>query len=290
MTTPGGSAPDGAWVVGSSYGSDLTEDSIRNTVTQSPIGAWEIAQDMWKYMCQEQRKTAADLKDGQNGIKHRLDLLSDVSAYGAAVMGYNWNIPTNRWIVLPFETQLGPAKYVSIDTNGPETGFLTLKRGGLWRVDTQIAVEGFSTGIWYFNNGSIIVPIVTYTPLVPKLMLEIVNAQGVLVSAQQYDLMSDVAFREDSFFANAPRSAAFSKTFVVPHMPPEDDPEAPNHWYRVRLAIRNDPVYDPASTVRASTCTVKGGTKYSALTATLWSKDVANVNYADAVPDGGDLG
>lgn len=294
MTAPNGSSPDVAyvWGEGSSFGQDVTEESAMNAMRTSPISPWEVAQQMWKQSCSDQRATLADLRDGQNGLRDRLDLLDEVSGYGAAVMGYNWSIPASTWVVLPFETQLGPAKHVSVDTDGPDSGFLTLKRGGLWRVDTQLAAQGYSTSQWFWWNGSILLPMVTYSLLTPKIMIEVVDAQGELISAQQYNMVVDFAANSSSLFdlSNAPLCASFSKTFVIPNMPDEDAEGAEDHWVRVRVSIRNDPVYNPLGTINSTWCSVLGGTQRSALTATRWSRDATNIDYADVVSDGGNLG
>lgn len=290
MTSPDGSIPEGSLVPGLfSEAQAMTEDDAKAQMTAPVLDSYISAQDIWKAACQRQRKTVADLKDGQNALRTRLDLLSQVSAYGAAVMAYNWDVPHSRWCVLPFETQLGPAKGVSVSTSGPETGFLTLKRGGLWRVDAQFAVTGYAIGMnFYVLNG---VPIFynTYSPIFPRVMLEVVDANGELISAQQFDMVSDLALHTEIItLSNAPRSGAFSKTFVVDEMPDEDAPDAPEHWVHVRLSIRYEPIY--TGWLNGTICKVLGGTKYSALSATRWSRDASHINYADNVPDGGDLG
>ncbi|WP_395704707.1 fibronectin type III domain-containing protein [Rhodococcus ruber] len=48
MTTPGGSAPNGAYVVGDSFGSDVTEDSARAMTTGGAKSAFGNAQDAFK--------------------------------------------------------------------------------------------------------------------------------------------------------------------------------------------------------------------------------------------------
>lgn len=270
----------------------MTENDAKAQMTAEPISSYISAQDIWKAACQRQRKTLADVKDGQNALRGRLDLLDQVSAYGAAVMSYNWEIPYSRWCVLPFDTQLGPAKGVAVSTPGPETGFLTLKRGGLWRVDTVLAVQGQSTGIWFQVNPltGFLETYFSYSPIFPKVMIEVVDSQGNLISATQYDMVADLTVNRVTFVpeVSAPRSAAFSKTFVLPEMPDEDDPDAPAHWVNVRLSIRYEPIYTGA--ISETVCKILGGTVQSALTATRWSRDSTHITYADEVPDGGDLG
>ncbi|MGN0123761.1 MAG: hypothetical protein ACI38R_11040 [Rhodococcus sp. (in: high G+C Gram-positive bacteria)] len=295
MTSPDGAVPAGSLAPGLFAAAQArTAEDAKAEMTAEPISSYISAQDIWKMACQRQRKTVADLQDGQNALRNRLDLLDEVSGYGTAVMAYNWDIPYSTWCVLPFETQLGPMKGVSVSTPAAETGFLTLKRGGLWRVDAQIAITGMSIGVsWMWTGGApgqgVLLPYNTYAPIFPKVMLEVVDANGALISAQQFDMVADLALHTQGIgYANAPRSGAFSKTFVVDEMPDEDDPDAPAHWVHVRLAIRYSPVY--TGTLNATSCKVLGGTKYSALSATRWSRDASHINYADEVPDGGELG
>lgn len=48
MTTPGGEAPDGAYVIGSGYGSDVTEDSVRSITRGNVLNPWSRAQDNYQ--------------------------------------------------------------------------------------------------------------------------------------------------------------------------------------------------------------------------------------------------
>ncbi len=293
MTSPDEFIPEGSLVPGLfAQRQAMTEDDAKAEMTVAPLGSYINAQTIWQAFCRRERKTLADLKDGQNALRGRIDLLSEVSAYGAAVMSYNWNIPHSRWCVLPFDTQLGPVKGVQVSKPEPETGFLTLKKGGLWRVDTMLGVEGYSVGVWFSINPltGILETHYSYSPIFPKVMLEIVAANGALISATQFDVVSDLTINNHVYLetTNAPRSAAFSKTFVLPDMPAEDDPEAPEHWVHARVSIRYEPQY--LGVISGTICKVLGGTARCALTATRWSRDATNFTYADEVPDGGDLG
>ncbi|WP_418346226.1 hypothetical protein [Rhodococcus pyridinivorans] len=294
MTTPGESAPDGAWQYGTSFGQGMDEASVMEATTGAARANLLEAVSKYALHLQQQNATRADLMDGQNGLKPRVELLSDVSGYGTAVMGYNWDLPHSTWCVIPFDTQLGPTKGVSVVAPQMGSGYLTLKRGGLWRVDAQFAVTGMSIGLTYFWSGGapgqgVLLPMNTYSPIFPKVMFEVLDATGNLISAQQFDMVSDLQLNAQGLgYQNAPRSGAFSKTFVVEEMPGEDDPAAPDHWVHVRMSIRYSPIY--TGQLNATTCKVLGGTKYSALSATRWSRDASHINYADEVPDGGDLG
>lgn len=293
MTSPDGALPAGSLAPGLfAERQAMDADEAKAQMTAQPIDSYVNAQDIWKAFCRRERKTAAELKDGQLALRGRTELLSQVSAYGAAVMAYNWNIPYSTWCVLPFDTQLGPVKGVQVSTPASETGYLTLKRGGLWRVDAMTAVQGHSVGAWFTINPltNLLEVHYSYSPIFPTLMLEVVNARGQLISATQCDMVSDLTVNSQIYLEtnNAPRSAAFSKTFVLPDMPPENAPDASDHWVHVRLAIRYEPIH--LGMISETSCKVLGGTARSALTATRWSRDATHINYADEVPDGGDLG
>lgn len=289
MTTPAGSAPNGAYVVGDRYGQDVTEQSAKAEMTSMPVGAWEISQEMWKAACAEKRNSVATLRDGQFALNGRIDLLEQASGYGSSVMRYNWNLPYARWINLPFDVQLGPVKGVEIATPEPETGFLILKKGGLWRVDTHQSVMGYAVSLSWYVIGGIIYPVNSYHPIYPKFRIEVWNALDELVTARQFAMVSDQVFiTEGGKTINAPKSGAFSHTFVLPEMPPEDDPDAPNHWVKVKVSAYYQAVF--SGLINESVCWVYGGTSRSSLIASRWSPDVANINYVPEVPDGGDLG
>lgn len=256
-----------------------------------PISPWEIAQDVWKNACAEQRNELATLRDGQLGLTSRLDLLDKVSGFASSVMSHNWNIPSGRWLVMPFNVQLGPSLAAEVSTPDPETGFITLKKGGLWRLDTHITVSGYAIGLnFYINPGGIPIFYNTYSPVFPRVMIELVDAQGNLISSTQGSITTDLIQNAQSRQAwlEAPRSIAFSKTFVLPEMPHEDDEDAPNHWVRARIAVRYSPIY--LGILSATTCKVHGGTSMSSLSANLWTRESANLDYEDEVPHGGNLG
>lgn len=288
MTTPNGNAPDGAYVIGSRYGQDRDESNIRSTIKAPPINAWQHAQDVIKEWCMVEKATMADHKDGQNAIRDRMDLLNQNDGYGCAFMGYNWNIGHSQWIVIPFDEQLGPMKKAQVSKPVPESGFLTLKAGGLWRIDTHIAITGYS--VWYLYVDPGWLPY--YEPIYPTLMLEVVAADGSLISATEYNMVSDLT-QSQAIYAtdvNAPRSAAFTKTLVLDDMPDEAAAGASDHWVNVRLSIKFLPGPNFGGPFSAAYCKILGGTKLSSLIATRWSKDVVNAIVAPVVPDGGNLG
>jgi len=292
MTSPDGAIPDGSLAPGLFVAAQAqTEDDAKAQMTAQPVGSFVNAQDIWKAACQRQRMLPAELKDGQLALRHRIDLLNEVSAYGSAVMSHTWNIPYSKWCVLPFDTQLGPAKGIAVSRNGPETGFLTLKKGGLWRVDALFAVTGYSIGLNFrLDPNGVPVFYNTYSPIFPRFLIEVVDSSGALITAGEHDLVSDLALHQSGLlgYANAARSGAFSKTFVLPEMPPEDEPGAEEHWVDVRLAVRYEPIYQ--GVISDTFCQVLGGTQWCSLSATRWSRDSTHINHADTVPDGGVLG
>lgn len=292
MTTPGQNAPDGAWQFGDRMGQEmagLSQAQLIEMQVAGPRAKLLEAVDLFNLFKQRQDSTPAWMTDGQNALRNRLDLLEQASGYGSAVMSKNWNIPYNQWVVLPFDAQLGPVKGVAVTAPDERTGWLTLKKGGLWRVDTHFTVTGMSIGLQFYYVGTTPIFYNTYSPIFPKVALEVVDAQGAVITAKQFDLVSDIAINSQGLAQqNAPRSGAFSHTFVLENMPPEDDPAAPDHWVHVRLAIRYEPIYQ--GVISETTCKILGGTKRSSLIATRWSRDVNHINYADDVPDGGDLG
>lgn len=292
MTSPNSPSPDVAyvWGEGSSFGQDVTEQSAMTAMRTSPISPWEVAQTSWKQACAEKRSELAVLRDGQLHLSGRMDLLDRVSGYAACVMSHSWNIPHSRWIVLPYDTQLGPSKAVEVSTPNPETGFLTLKRGGLWRLDTHITVSGFAIGLnFYLQNG---VPVFynTYSPVYPRVLIELVDSSGNLISATDGSIVTTLANNAETAagWLEAPRSLAFSKTFVLPDMPPEDDEGASDHWVKARISIHYVPIY--LGVLSSTTCKVHGGTGLSSFSANLWTRESGNLDFDDEVDHGGNLG
>ncbi|MFD7042317.1 hypothetical protein ACFWAM_28110, partial [Rhodococcus jostii] len=48
MTTPGGSAPDGAYVIGGQYGQDITEASAKAIMKGAPVSKFTTAQNNFR--------------------------------------------------------------------------------------------------------------------------------------------------------------------------------------------------------------------------------------------------
>ncbi|MBP2211069.1 hypothetical protein JOJ87_001413 [Rhodococcus ruber] len=136
--------------------------------------------------------------------------------------------------------------------------------------------------------GSILYSDTRYNPIVPTYLLEVVNSTGTVLTSRRFDAVSGVAPNQMTQEAvNKPVSTSFSHTFVLEDMPPEDDPTAPEHWAYVRLSMRWYPVW--SGTFGGAVCKALGGTKLTSMTASRWSRDVANTNQPATVPDGGTL-
>ncbi|WP_407107877.1 hypothetical protein [Rhodococcus aetherivorans] len=291
MTAPGQDAPDGAWTLGSGMGQHLagmSPDDVVAVTTSTARADLTEAVDGYTAQRQQQSATRAEHTSGQQALKNRLDLLQSVAGHACAFMGYNWTVPHSTWVVLPFDTQLGPVKRAGVVTPADNSGWLVLKAGGLWQIDAHATVQGYSIGVTFYWLNNILYTITNYNPIVPTYMLEVVDAHGNLLSPRRFDAVTGVSPNQQSTDAvNLPVSSYFSHTFVVEDMPPEDDPAAPQHWVYVRLSMKWEPVY--SGTFNGAQCKAIGGTKLSSLTASRWSRDVAHNVVAPTVPDGGDL-
>lgn len=285
MTAPNGAVPDGAYVIGADYGSNIEQDAVkpildgkgREMLMKAAGGALDFFRRIGA--------TRADHYDGQNQLKNRMDLIRDASGYGSAFMGMNWEVPASKWVVVPYDTQLGPIKGLSVANDG-----LVLKKGGLWRIDAHPTVSGYTQNqtILPIISPPYFYVLITYNPILPTYLLEVVNADGSLYTSRMYHAVANMAHEVSGLNAvNHPQSSAFSHTFVLDNMPAADSPDAPQHWKTVRLSMRYDPVN--AGLLNIAYCTIKGGTKRSALIASRWSRDVENINYSPTVPDGGRL-
>ncbi len=184
MTTPGGSAPDGAYVVGSKYGSDVTEDSVR-AITRGAIGGFESAQDSWHGLTSDLADLADEIRDGQLDLMDRIDLLEGVYGYCNLFMSQNWLVAQQQLLTLPFDTQLGPSVGAV-----PLNGGIKLQHKGLWRADTLVsfdAVSGTTRAEVYITVWN--------------------TTTDMMYSETRFDIVLTNAGSE---------TAAFSKTFVIP--------------------------------------------------------------------------
>ncbi|GAB4588748.1 hypothetical protein [Nocardia sp. IFM 10818] len=283
MTAPNGATPDGAYVIGSDFGSKTNKDQVKPMIEGSARKNLTDAFSLVGGLFQKIGATRADHFDGQNQLKDRTDLIRDASGYGSAFMGYNWDVPPSKWVVVPFDTQLGPVKGLTVGNHG-----LVLKKGGLWRVDAHATVSGYTLNqtIMPLSFPPYFTVITTYNPILPNYLIEVINADGTLYTSRMFHAVANMSFESQGLFGvNFPQSSAFSHTFVLDHMPPESSPGADTHWKTVRLSMGYNPVN--AGTFNTAYCTIKGGTKKSALIASRWSRDVSNINYQHEVPNGG---
>lgn len=289
MTTPGGAAPDGAYVIGTEFGQDQNETTVRAAIRQPVINPWSLAQFNWRDLFLEKFDTVANLKDGQNAYKDRLDLLNQVSGHGSTVMGQNWQVPLNKWCAVPFTVQVGPMKRTGLDT---ANGRVSLKAGGLWRVDALMNCLGYTV---HFTPGFTIggityPPYWTYNPLSVSYLIEVVSAAGMVLTAREFKAQVGGQPNEVKYSPippDLPSSSAFSHTFVLENMPGQDtESGATGGWAYARLRMYAS---GTTSVFTNSHCAIYGGTKTSGLTASRWSRDAVNIVNQPTVPDGGVL-
>ncbi|WP_032380946.1 hypothetical protein [Rhodococcoides fascians] len=285
---PNHDAPEGALVQGGRFSQDVTAETAKQIQTAAARDALELAADGFnEKLFRRVAATRATLADGQNNFAHRLDLLDNAAGHVSAVMGMNWMIPHNKWVVLPFDNQIGPAKKAAVVKPSANSGWLALKAGGLWRVDAHVTVSGYTSNVTYLPviYPPYFVAINTYSPIKPVFLLEVMTPAGKLLTSRRFDAVTPVAVEQQGFVGvNFPNSSAFSHTFVVEEIAPDAPPE---QWVWVRLSMSYTIVAD--GTFSFAECQVKGGTKLSSLIASRWSKDAVNAIDAPTVPDGGTL-
>lgn len=280
MSYPVGPAPDGAFVVGSRYGQDLTPDKVMTTIKTPVLNPWSLAQiNFWDLLFQRE-SALADIKDGQNQYADQVALLEASSGHAAMVMSKNWNVPFNRWVVLPFDTQMGPVKNAAA---GIPQRSLVIKQPGLWRIDALATTEGEFTEARIVVIGGIFTTQYYYHAISTSYMIEVVRG-GQLFAARQYDNVGDNT--EYLAYTNllGERSSAFSHTFVI-DMP---NPADPAQWAYVRMSMRFNP--EGGNALWAPRCKTYGGAARCALVASRWSRDAVNLSQPQTVPDGGNLG
>lgn len=284
MTVPSGSYPNGTLTQDLSPLNGLDEASWKANLRANKLSGFDAAHAIFSGKRQQYLSQLADMQDGQLGLNDRTDLLAEISGYGCAVMGRNWVVPADSpAVVVPFDRQVGPAKHVASVSEDMYHGRLCLKQGGLWRVDAMMTMEYRSyTSVW------INVALTQYydKTVVPVYTLEVVDAAGNLFSAKTFQ--GTAPYTNAVTYNQAPplrrQSGAFSHTFVLPEMLPDDDPAAPGQWFYVRLSAK----WSKGGGVTSSGKFI-GGTASSGLYASRWSLDADHINYADTVPDGGTL-
>lgn len=289
MTTPGQSAPDGAWQYGDSMGQDMagmSEAEVIDVATAAPRLDLVRAVNGFNAMQTSLLSSAADMTDGQRNLRNRIELLEGITAHGSSVMSKNWTIDVlNTWKTLPFDTQLGPATRVGFTSNA-----LVLKGGGVWRVDAHIAASGYTIGLRIRTN-----PVTgffeaynIYREMKPAYMLEIRDAAGTLLSARSFDATPEAFYTEYGLPGNGltgPYSTHYQTTFVIDR--PDDTTDDASAWVYVRLLARIEP--SPSGILSSVIGNILGGTQMCGLTAVRWSVDTEHLAHAPTVPDGGEL-
>ncbi|CAM4133699.1 Phage tail protein [Nocardia ninae] len=294
MTMPGQTRPDGTIVEGGNWRENENQASVVAAVGGPVKDAWQGAQDAWRAQWASNEGAFASVLDGQDGISNRLELLRDVSGYCSSFMGHNWSVATSTKVVVPFDRTVGPTKRASvIAPSGDKSGWLVLKAGGLWRVDAHITTSGYTQNVTIIpvSYPPYVIYVYTYDPIAPRFWIEAFNAAGDLLTVRQFDALGNYAVYSADVFGQvaSPISTHFQHTFVVENMPPENDPTAPDRWVYVRLSMQYEPINTSGQFSTVAQCKLSGGTKFSSLTATRWSRDVQNNVYAPTVPDGGRL-
>lgn len=290
MTTPGINAPDGAYVIGARYGQDQNEEGIYRATTGKTRASFQNAQDKWKFGFDVEDERLDSIFDGQNALQGRLDLLQGTSGYATAFMSKSWDVPHSKWCVLPFDSQLGPVKGAGVVRPEPNSGWLALKSGGLWRVDAHVTIAGYTLNQQIIGTSTppYFTVFTTYNPIAPTLLIEVFNGAGVLLTARHADALPNVAAYGASLFTvlNNPSTVAFNHTFVLDNFD-AGGPNGSSEWIYVRVSLK----YEPVDGVHFNTATCKafGGTAWSGLTASRWSRDSTNNIVAPVVPDGGVL-
>lgn len=282
MTVPWGGYPAGTLGSDLSSLNGLDEATWKANLRNEKLSGFDTAHAIYSGKRQQYKSQLADMNDGQLSLNDRTDLLKRVSGYGCAVMGRNWVIAPDNAVIMPFDKQVGPTKHVSTVSEDMYHGKLALTAGGLWRVDVMMTMYYRAyTAVWinayltqYYDK-----------TVVPVYTLEIVDGAGTVFSAKTFQgtapYTNAVFYNERPPYRN--QSAAFSHTFVLPQMPPEDDPQASNYWKYVRLSAKW------SSTAVTYDSKFIGGTERSALYASRWSLDADHINYQPSVPDGGTL-
>ncbi|BDB59001.1 hypothetical protein RDE2_07950 [Rhodococcus sp. RDE2] len=188
MTSPDGALPEGSLVPGLFRAMQLqTEEEAKAAATGGALGGFEDAQESYWEFESDVAGTVGEALDEQLELNERVDLLEGVNGYCMTFMSKNWLIPSQRKVVLPFDTQLGPNVGAS-----PFEGGIRLDTKGLWRTDFLIGWEKSPPG----------------------------NPWSAGIYLEVYNHVADTSYSE-SLFAIVVTPAghetvAFSKTFVIP--------------------------------------------------------------------------
>lgn len=301
MTTPSGDFPDGTIGSGDVSGlDDLDETVWLNQQSNAVIPQFNMFGAGFRALFDPPFDQTADLMDMQNGLQDRLDLLDEISGYGSSVMSKNWQMPKDQWVDVPFDTQLGPMKHVEQIKSGDRTGYLKLKRGGLWRVDLLMRGQGhqsegrsvlwtnpitggfprlvtwtdyFGVGFTYrilVTSGSTAIANREYTDGGPSLNAIGFNSFGVGVSGN----------RE---MVDNPASTSFSLTLVI-----DADPDV-DVDVRVKVQARAISRADSGGWFSGGSRAIYGGTSTSSLSVSRWSRSRTNPALVTDPPVAGTL-
>lgn len=237
----------------------------------------------------------ADVQDGQNSLNWRMDEIASTSGHCAGVMGRNWKVPLNTWVQVPFTVQVGDSVNAAVSPeSGAVRGTLTLQKPGVWDVDVLMNMRGFTRQyIWGGIGGPGLPPPAdqyVYAPIAVEFELSIASViTGNVITAKRFQAqvgvnVTSIGIPNDGL--QQPQSSAFTHTFVLTPFASEPYPGYPYPDVYVGLVMRATAT---TNLFNVATLDIFGGTAKSALTASRWSKDTDNANYADTVPNGGTL-
>ena len=291
MTTPGVPPPEGAITGGDLSALDgLDEASWRANLRADKLSGYDEAHVTWQGAYQRPFDQMAPISDGQIPLQNRAELLREVTAYGSAVMGKNWQLPgDSTWRDVPFDTQLGPSKHVEVitDPENPKVGFLQITGGGLWRADLMMNGRGVTTkyGFTRVWNGTYWRTVNDYTAYPVRIDYRIVIAQGGQLIYRRDYISAGVPYSAYSQYVDSvtaqvfiARSASFPATFVF-------DPAAGPATVKVQARA----VPYTSGFFSETQIEVFGGTEKSALCVTRWSIDDIDQQLVIDPPVGGTL-
>lgn len=188
MTSPDGALPEGSLAPGLFAAAQaMTEEDAKAGATGGALAGFEDAQGSYWALESELADLAGEVTDEQLELNERVDLLEGVNGYCNTFLSKNWLIPSQTKVVLPFDTQLGPAVGAE-----PFEGGIRLDTKGLWRTDFLIGWEQSPPG----------------NPWSAGIYLEVYNhVANTSYSESLFAIVVTPAGHE---------TVAFSKTFVIP--------------------------------------------------------------------------
>lgn len=244
--------PDGAYVIGSTYGQDrwqgsnaATEAAIKGQMKTGPLSGFISAQGGFSGI-----QHIPDLVDGQTELEDRADLLEGVRGYLHLIQGKNWTVSSGAAAKkLPFETQVGPNQGAIKSNNG-----IRLLEKGLWRADGLLLWEKTT------NNGLTGDPNYIYSAQV--LAVHRVSDNTLFTRKHCYRTIGGTV---------DPESVSWSHEFVVPE----------DNAYDVSIWV--------AQSSGAGTRRLYGGIQYTGLWVTKIDSRIDNIQPGEGVTEGGPL-